>query len=96
MWHGVTVLADAIRELVRRDEPWLRQWKIHFLIVGDGQLMSRVREILADPGVARFVTLTGLVEQRDAAGYLAASDVLLSPHVPNADGSPFFGSRAAA
>jgi glycosyltransferase involved in cell wall biosynthesis len=92
MWHGVTLLADAIRELVRRDEPWVRQWNVHFLIVGDGLLMPNVREILKDPSVARYVTLTGLVEQHEAAGYLAASDVLLSPHVPNADGSPFFGS----
>src|SRR5206468_4708183 len=30
--------------------------------------------------------------QRDAPAYLAASDVLVSPHVPNTDGTRFFGS----
>ena len=30
--------------------------------------------------------------QAEAPIHLAASDVLVSPHVPNADGSPFFGS----
>ena len=91
-WHGVTVLAEAIRELVERDAPWVERWNVHFLIVGDGMLMPKVREILDHPGVTRHVTLTGLVEQHEAASYLAAADVLLSPHVPNADGSPFFGS----
>lgn len=91
-WHGVTLLADAIRELVRRDEAWLRRWKVHFLVVGDGMLMAKVRGILGDGAVLPYVTLTGLVEQHEAAAYLAASDVLLSPHVPNADGSAFFGS----
>jgi glycosyltransferase involved in cell wall biosynthesis len=38
------------------------------------------------------VTLTGLVPQAGAPAYLAASDVFLSPHVPNPDGTPFFGS----
>jgi len=32
------------------------------------------------------------VEQAEAPKYLAASDVLLSPHVPSDDGSRFFGS----
>jgi glycosyltransferase involved in cell wall biosynthesis len=38
------------------------------------------------------VTLTGLIPQADAPSYLAASDLLLSPHVANQDGSKFFGS----
>jgi glycosyltransferase involved in cell wall biosynthesis len=91
-WHGVTVLADTIRRMALEDEAWLRQWNAHFLIVGDGMFMPKVRETLSGDGVARFVTLTGLVPQDRAARYLAASDVLLSPHVRNPDGTPFFGS----
>ena len=92
MWHGVTVLAEAIRELIERDRPWLQRWNVHFLIVGDGLLMPKVRDILGTADVTRYVTLTGLVEQHEAASYLAAADLLLSPHVPNPDGSRFFGS----
>jgi glycosyltransferase involved in cell wall biosynthesis len=33
-----------------------------------------------------------MIPQASAAAYLAASDVFLSPHVPNRDGSTFFGS----
>jgi glycosyltransferase involved in cell wall biosynthesis len=36
--------------------------------------------------------LTGIVPQAEGPKYLAASDILASPHVPNADGTPFFGS----
>ncbi len=89
-WHGVTLLAEAIRTLVDNDAEWLRRHGVHFLLVGDGLLMPAVRETLQD--CAAFVTLTGIVPQEDAPQYLAAADVLLSPHVPNPDGSRFFGS----
>jgi glycosyltransferase involved in cell wall biosynthesis len=36
--------------------------------------------------------MTGRVQQDSAPTYLAAADVLVSPHVPNPDGTPFFGS----
>jgi glycosyltransferase involved in cell wall biosynthesis len=91
-WHGVNVLADTIRHLAVENEAWLHNWNVHFLIVGDGMLMPKVRETLSGDGISRFVTLTGLVPQDRAARYLAASDVLLSPHVRNPDGTPFFGS----
>jgi glycosyltransferase involved in cell wall biosynthesis len=54
--------------------------------------MPVVREILDGEKYAPFVTITGLVTQELAPAYLAASDILLSPHVDNADGSRFFGS----
>jgi len=51
-----------------------------------------VRSIISKDGVSDFVTFTGLVPQSDAPRYLAACDILASPHVPNPDGTPFFGS----
>jgi glycosyltransferase involved in cell wall biosynthesis len=85
-WHGVDVLARAIRECA----DWARAANVRFLLVGDGLKMPDVRRELA--GAEDVVVLTGLVPQADAPLHLAASDVLVSPHVPNADGSPFFGS----
>ena len=41
---------------------------------------------------APFVTLAGMRPQAETPQTLAASDILLSPHVPNPDGTPFFGS----
>jgi glycosyltransferase involved in cell wall biosynthesis len=91
-WHGVEVLATAIRRLIEDHRNWLVQAKLHFVLVGDGVRMPVVREILGREACDEFVTLTGLVAQDEAPGYLAVSDVLLSPHIANADGSPFFGS----
>jgi glycosyltransferase involved in cell wall biosynthesis len=91
-WHGVDFLADAIRRLVDKDRDWVERNKLHFLLVGDGLKMAEIRRALGDVKYAPFVTLTGLVPQGDAPAYLAASDIFLSPHVANTDGSAFFGS----
>jgi glycosyltransferase involved in cell wall biosynthesis len=91
-WHGTDVLASAIRKLIDNDRDWLERHRVHFLYVGDGALAPKVRETLG-PGVgAPFVTLAGMRPQAETPGTLAASDILLSPHVPNPDGTPFFGS----
>lgn len=91
-WHGVEILAQAVRELAVNSPDWLRKHKLHFVIVGDGLRMPVVREILSDVRCHPFCTLTGLVPQDEAPLYMGASDFLLSPHVPNADGTRFFGS----
>jgi glycosyltransferase involved in cell wall biosynthesis len=92
-WHGVDVLARAIAELVALDSDWLTKNRVRFLLVGDGLKASEVDEILkAERRCASFVVRTGLVPQGEAPAYLALADVLVSPHVPNSDGSRFFGS----
>lgn len=91
-WHGAEVLARAIRNLAVNDPDWLREQRLHFLLVGDGLKMSEVRAILDDGQCNPFVTLAGLVPQAETPSYLAASDIFLSPHVANQDGSRFFGS----
>jgi glycosyltransferase involved in cell wall biosynthesis len=89
-WHGTDVLATAIRRLIDEDRVWLERRRVHFLYVGDGPLAPRVRSILGEGGP--FVTLAGIRPQAETPRTLAASDILLSPHVPNPDGTPFFGS----
>jgi glycosyltransferase involved in cell wall biosynthesis len=85
-WHGVDVLARTIR----REAAWARAAGVRFLLVGDGLTMPAVRTVL--DGLSDIAVLAGLVAQDETPLYLAASDVLVSPHVPNADGSAFFGS----
>lgn len=89
-WHGVDILAHTIRRLTEERAGWLRQHRLHFLLVGDGFRMPEVRAILGEDD--EFWTLSGLVQQSEAPRYLAASDLLLSPHVRNEDGTRFFGS----
>jgi len=85
-WHGAEVLAQAVRPVAAQLP------EAQFLFVGDGSGMPRVREIIARDGMEDRVTFTGLVAQDAAPEYLAACDLLASPHVGNQDGTPFFGS----
>jgi glycosyltransferase involved in cell wall biosynthesis len=91
-WHGVEVFAQAIRAMAERDADALRAGKVHFVLVGDGLKMPAVRAALPPSFDHSLVTMTGLVPQEDAPQYLAIADVVVSPHVQNADGSRFFGS----
>ncbi len=91
-WHGVDFLARAVRRLVDERRDFLDAGKLHFLFVGDGLKMPEVRASVGEPPYSGYVTLAGLVPQGEAPAYLAASDIFLSPHLPNADGSAFFGS----
>ncbi|HUQ95543.1 MAG TPA: glycosyltransferase family 4 protein [Bryobacteraceae bacterium] len=91
-WHGAEILARAIHTLSDQHADWVKQSKVHFLFVGDGLKMPDVLDALGPHAKGSHVTLAGLVPQRDAPSHLAASDILVSPHVANADGSRFFGS----
>ncbi len=91
-WHGAEVLAKMLRRIYETDPDWLAASKLHVLFIGDGVKRPVVETILSLPGLKPYFTLTGLIAQEDTPLYMAASDVLLSPHVPNPDGSPFFGS----
>lgn len=91
-WHGVGILAEAIASLTREDSDWLKARGVHFLLIGDGLQMPEVKSILSDDRCKPFYTLAGLVPQDEAPLHLAASDIFVSPHVVNEDGSRFFGS----
>ncbi len=89
-WHGAEVLAEAAVRLLGA-HPALRE-ELVFLFIGDGQSMPRVREIIDGGGIGESCRLTGLVPQEQGPAHMAVCDILVSPHVPNPDGTPFFGS----
>ena len=91
-WHGVDVLADAICQIAENDPDWLAQHKLYFLFVGDGLQLPQIKARLANSAAMPYCRFVGLVPQKEAPYYLAASDILLSPHKANDDGSRFFGS----
>ena len=82
LWHGVKLL-PALVEAVP---------EARWLIVGDGDLFPEVRAEIDDRGLADRVLLTGVVDRTRALELLACCEVCVSPHVPNPDGTPFFGS----
>jgi len=55
-------------------------------------MIPEVKGVIEEDRMGKHVTFTGIVPQGDGPKYLAACDIFSSPHVPNPDGSPFFGS----
>lgn len=89
-WHGAEVLPDAVADLLARRSD-LRD-RLRVLLIGDGLTMPLVRSRIAANDLGDVCLLPGLVPQEQGPEHLAACDVLAAPHVPNPDGSPFFGS----
>jgi glycosyltransferase involved in cell wall biosynthesis len=88
-WHGAEVLAKAAVILVRELN---LPPEVHFLFIGDGVKLPETKRIIREGNIEERTTFTGLVPQEQGPEYLAACDILVAPHVPNPDGSPFFGS----
>jgi glycosyltransferase involved in cell wall biosynthesis len=85
-WHGVLLLPELVAAVAagRPDARWI--------VIGGGWLHDEVCAEIERRGLADRVLLTGLIDHEDALRLLSASDVCVSPHVPNPDGSRFFGS----
>ena len=82
-WHGIRFLAEAFAILHER-APDAR-----LLLVGDGEDAPVARAILERRGALGAAHFTGLVPRPKAPRYMAAADVLVSPH---ADVHRFIGS----
>ncbi|HWY90535.1 MAG TPA: glycosyltransferase family 4 protein [Solirubrobacteraceae bacterium] len=82
-WHGVPSLVEAFVRLHKR-HPDAR-----LLLVGDGEEAPLARSLLERGGCLSAALLPGLVSRDEVPGYLAAVDVLVSPH---ADVHRFIGS----
>jgi len=89
-WHGAEVLAEAFVRL-RQTGP-ARARTMRLLMIGEGARLSAARDILTAGGVLGDAVFTSLIPHEDGPVHLAACDVLVSPHVGNPDGTPFFGS----
>lgn len=91
-YHGVSVLARAITTLLKRrnEEPVFEN--LRFMLIGDGLLRAETEEALSRVEGSESVIFTGLIPHTSVPRYLDASDILVSPQIPNADGQPFFGS----
>ena len=85
-WHGTMVLAQAI-PLVVRVNPDVR-----FLVIGEGGGRAAFGSSVGAAGAAGAVIMTGAIPHRAVPEYLAACDILVSPHVPMPNGERFFGS----
>ncbi len=89
-WHGSLILAKAIGELFKAYPERLEDTQ--FLLIGEGNQLQEVKNIVNESGFNGNVTFTGKVLQSKGPEYLSVCNVLLSPHIPNPDGTEFFGS----
>jgi glycosyltransferase involved in cell wall biosynthesis len=86
LWHGVKLLPELIERVAecRDDARWV--------LIGGGPLHRAVATDIELRGLSGRVRLTGVVPHPRAVELLACCDVCVSPHVPNPDGTAFFGS----
>ncbi|EPR37147.1 group 1 glycosyl transferase [Desulfovibrio sp. X2] len=89
-WHGAEKLAEAFA-LLRREYPDATA-NLRLMLIGDGPKRTSCEELLQAEGARDLAVFTGTVPQPEGPAHLAACDILVAPHVPNADGSVFFGS----
>ncbi|MBU6447091.1 MAG: glycosyltransferase family 4 protein, partial [Verrucomicrobia bacterium] len=89
-WHGAEILAEAYGKLLQT-YPEYRD-KVRLLMIGEGTTLPQVKQTLQKWNVVNSCILTGAIPQTEGPAYLAACDLLVSPQVPNRDGTPFFGS----
>jgi len=85
-WHGIPQLIEAIDEILGKN----MAEDLHFLIMGKGSQLK-------DKMISRLskydeVTFTGIINYSEIQYYLAACDILISPHNLPLDSEEFFGS----
>lgn len=84
-WHGVLALAEAIKLIPEKS-------LLRFLLVGAGALHEETQRLLRAEVETGRVIFTGAVEHEQIPALLDACDILVSPHIPLAEGAEFFGS----
>ncbi|MFN4110921.1 MAG: glycosyltransferase family 4 protein [Ignavibacteria bacterium] len=85
-WHGVETLFDAAVKVLSKND------KIRFLLIGDGNLKSNLELKAEQLNLKDKIIFTGIVSHDKAPEYLAACDILVSPHLGFETGERFFGS----
>lgn len=89
-WHGAETLARAFANTFA--DGLAGGKPIRLLLIGDGPTMPTVRNILGNLSERGIAHCVGATPPDKVPAHLAACDILISPQVENADGSPYFGS----
>lgn len=89
-FHGAETLAETFGNMLVHHENYRNRVKM--LMIGEGNTLANVKRILKRKGVMNDAICAGSVPADAVPEYLAACDILVAPHIPNEDGSAFFGS----
>jgi glycosyltransferase involved in cell wall biosynthesis len=85
-WHGVETLFEASVSVAQQNTD------IVFLLIGDGELRSVLELRAQRAGLEHRILFPGLIPHSAAPSYLAACDILVSPHLGFDNNEKFFGS----
>lgn len=85
-WHGIETLFEAAIEISKINS------NIKFLLIGDGNLRAVLEIKTKELSLEDRIIFTGLIPHDKAPRYLAACDVLVSPHLGFENNQRFFGS----
>lgn len=85
-WHGVETLFEAALKVHQINH------YIKFLLIGDGNLKPELELKTYQLNLQETIYFTGIIPHSEAPEYLAACDVLVSPHLGFESGERFFGS----
>jgi len=85
-WHGIPTLTETIIETLSRNR------HLKYVLIGDGELKPDAEKQIQESGFKDRVIFTGLLAADAVGAYLAACDILVSPHSKSPDGKKFFGS----
>lgn len=85
-WHGVETLFEAAVKVHQKNPD------IKFLLIGDGNLKPDLELKTYQLNLQGTIYFTGIIPHSEAPEYLAACDVLVSPHLGFESGERFFGS----
>lgn len=85
-WHGIPTLAAALAPVLEGNA------KTSWLLIGDGPLRPVIDDAVQADRLGARVHRTGLVPHAAMPAFLAACDIVVSPHGRQADGGEFFGS----
>jgi glycosyltransferase involved in cell wall biosynthesis len=72
---GLGLLLESIEHIVKRE----KRQDTHFVLVGGGTMLPRLRAIVAEKELDPFVTFTGQVPHAEVVKYLSNADVGVAP-----------------
>jgi glycosyltransferase involved in cell wall biosynthesis len=72
---GLDLLIESIEHIVKRE----KRQDTHFVLVGGGTMLPKLRAIVAEKELDPFVTFTGQVPHEEVVTYLSNADVGVAP-----------------
>jgi glycosyltransferase involved in cell wall biosynthesis len=72
---GLSLLLESIEHIVKRE----KRQDTHFVLVGGGTMLPRLRAMVAEKELDPFVTFTGQVPHAEVVKYLSNADVGVAP-----------------